>query len=265
MREALALSPGCDMCFFLPCDIWWLNVGSCSGCEQQRDCLVGSGMVPSRFGDESNLAGGNCHSSTCGSVAQWPECSHGMREVLGSSPGRAICFFLPRDIWWLNVGPCSGKTVTDFLVFVSVNLEEMCGQHLNLKWKGIHTAEIRLNSAVESRVISTSENETRGANDESVSPTPSYTVISGIFFCTLIIESWDFQDRMMFYFKGIQAEPKCTHARLEVLDGPTHTSPPVPGNSKLLCDWKFKQKINLYASLVENEPEHNKTYKKTWA
>ena len=34
----------------------------------------------------------------CGSVAQWSECSHGMREVLGSSPGRAVCFFLPCDI-----------------------------------------------------------------------------------------------------------------------------------------------------------------------
>ena len=34
----------------------------------------------------------------CGSVAQWSECSHGMREVLGSSPGWAMCFFLPCDI-----------------------------------------------------------------------------------------------------------------------------------------------------------------------
>ena len=31
----------------------------------------------------------------CGSVAQWTECSHGMREVLGSSTDRAMCFFLP--------------------------------------------------------------------------------------------------------------------------------------------------------------------------
>ena len=44
----------------------------------------------------------------CGSVAQWSECSYCMREVLGSSPGRAMCFFLPCDIWWLSVGPCSG-------------------------------------------------------------------------------------------------------------------------------------------------------------
>ena len=30
------------------------NVSLCLGCEQQRDCLVGSGMVPNRFWDESN-------------------------------------------------------------------------------------------------------------------------------------------------------------------------------------------------------------------
>ena len=29
----------------------------------------------------------------CGSVAQWSECSHGMREVLGLSPGRTMCSF----------------------------------------------------------------------------------------------------------------------------------------------------------------------------
>ena len=30
-----------------------------------------------------------------------------MREVLGSNPGQAWYFPLPRDIWWLSVGPCS--------------------------------------------------------------------------------------------------------------------------------------------------------------
>ena len=54
MREVLGSSLGRAMCFFLPCDIWLLSVGPCSGCEQQRVFLVGSGMVPSRFGDESN-------------------------------------------------------------------------------------------------------------------------------------------------------------------------------------------------------------------
>ena len=33
-------------------------------------------------------------------VAQWSECLHGLREVLGSSPGWAMYFFLPCDIWW---------------------------------------------------------------------------------------------------------------------------------------------------------------------
>ena len=60
-RETLGSSPGRSMFFFLACDIWWLSVGPCSGCEQQRDCLVGSSMVPSRFGDESFKAGGNCN------------------------------------------------------------------------------------------------------------------------------------------------------------------------------------------------------------
>ena len=39
----------------------------------------------------------------CGSVAQWSECLHGMREVLGSSPGRAMCFFLPCDIFLFSI------------------------------------------------------------------------------------------------------------------------------------------------------------------
>ena len=34
----------------------------------------------------------------CGSVAQLVRYSHGMRKVLGLSPGRAMCFFLPCDI-----------------------------------------------------------------------------------------------------------------------------------------------------------------------
>ena len=97
MREVLGSSPGRAMCFFLPCYIW-VSVGPWSGCEQQRDCLVGSGKVLSRFGDESNYAGEIVAGRPCGSVAQWSECSHGMREVLGSSPGRAMCFFLPCDI-----------------------------------------------------------------------------------------------------------------------------------------------------------------------
>ena len=46
MREILGLSLGRAMCFFLPCDIYWpvWGGGPCSGCEHQRDCLVGFGM-----------------------------------------------------------------------------------------------------------------------------------------------------------------------------------------------------------------------------
>ena len=67
LRGVLGSSPGRIMCFFLPCDLWWLSVGPCSGCEQQRDCLVGSGLAPSSLGDESIQAGGTCHRPTV-----WP-------------------------------------------------------------------------------------------------------------------------------------------------------------------------------------------------
>ena len=56
----------------------------------------------------------------CGSVAQWSECSHGMREVLGSSPGRAMCFFLP--LWHSCLKNC---------VFLTTKFDAMriCIQH----------------------------------------------------------------------------------------------------------------------------------------
>ena len=40
--------------FFRPFYIWWLSVGPCLGCKQQRGGLIGLGMVQSRFGDECN-------------------------------------------------------------------------------------------------------------------------------------------------------------------------------------------------------------------
>ena len=87
---------------FLPLGHLWLSVGPFSGGEQQRDCLVGSGRVPSRFRADSgtNLIkkGEIVTGRPCGSVAQWSECSHGMREVLGLSPGRAMCVCLPCGI-----------------------------------------------------------------------------------------------------------------------------------------------------------------------
>ena len=54
-------------------------------------------MVPNRFGDRYDYAGGIVTGRPCGSVAQWSECLQGMQEVLGSSPGQAMSFFLPCD------------------------------------------------------------------------------------------------------------------------------------------------------------------------
>ena len=53
-----------DWQFLIPFDILWLTVGPYLGCWQQRDSLVGSSMVPSRFGGESFSADENCHRST---------------------------------------------------------------------------------------------------------------------------------------------------------------------------------------------------------
>ena len=63
--------------FFLPCDIWWLSVGSWLGQQASESaCFV----VPSLFRADSgtNLIkqGKNVKGRSCGSVAQLAECSH---------------------------------------------------------------------------------------------------------------------------------------------------------------------------------------------
>ena len=56
-------------------------------------------VVPPLFRADSgtNLIkqGENVKGRPCGSVAQLAECSHGKREALGSSPGRATIFSSP--------------------------------------------------------------------------------------------------------------------------------------------------------------------------
>ena len=56
-------------------------------------------VVPPLFRADSgtNLIkqGKNVKGRPCGSVAQLAECSHGKREALGSSPGRATIFSSP--------------------------------------------------------------------------------------------------------------------------------------------------------------------------
>ena len=73
--------------------------GQCGGRARAASSKETDSSVPAWFRADSgtNLIkqGEIVAGRPCGSVAQWSECSHGMREVLGSSPGRAVCFFPP--------------------------------------------------------------------------------------------------------------------------------------------------------------------------
>ena len=89
MREVLGSSPGRAMCFFLPCEIWWpvwvrARAASSKGTVSSVSDRIKQGEIVT--------------GRPCGSVAQWSECSHGMREFLGLSPGWTMCFFLPCEI-----------------------------------------------------------------------------------------------------------------------------------------------------------------------
>ena len=53
----------------------------------------------------------------CGSVAQLAECSHGKREALGSSPGRATIFSSPVTFWF-SVGSRLGQRASKSACFV---------------------------------------------------------------------------------------------------------------------------------------------------
>ena len=72
--------------YFLPCDIWWLSVGSRLG---QRACLVFPPLF--RADSRTNLIkqGENVNGRPSGSLAQLAEFPHGKRETLSSSPGQA--------------------------------------------------------------------------------------------------------------------------------------------------------------------------------
>ena len=98
MREILGSCPGQVICFFLPCDVWWPVLVRARAANSKG--TVSS--VPAWFRADSgtNLIkqGEILTGRPCGSVAQWSECSHGVREFLDSSPGRVMCFFLP----WQN-------------------------------------------------------------------------------------------------------------------------------------------------------------------
>ena len=93
LREVLGSSPGRAMCS-PP-----MTFGGQCGSVLRLRAAKGLSSVPAWFRADSgtNLIkqGEIVTGRPCGSVDQWSECSHGLREVLGSSPGRAMCFHPP--------------------------------------------------------------------------------------------------------------------------------------------------------------------------
>ena len=53
------------------------------------------------IGGYRSFTDGHVTCRPCGSGDQWSECWHGLREILGSGLGRAMCFILHCDNWWL--------------------------------------------------------------------------------------------------------------------------------------------------------------------
>ena len=131
MWEVLGSSPGRAMCFFLPCDIWW-PVWVCAWAASSKGA-VWSVQAWFRADFETNLIkqGEIVTGRPCCSVAQWSECWHGMREVLGSSPGRAMWFFLPCDTYADNKGAAHDYHL-DYHQYTILMLRFSC--HVSWKW-----------------------------------------------------------------------------------------------------------------------------------
>ena len=73
--------------------------------------LIGTCTIPCIFGNDSISAGRNCH----GSIA-WIECLPGMGEHLGSSPNRAMCFFLFCDIY--SMTSFDGEVIEIYIIII---------------------------------------------------------------------------------------------------------------------------------------------------
>ena len=84
--------------------MWW-PVRVCAGAASSKG-TVSSVQAWFRADSDTNLVkqGEIVTVRPCGSVAQWSECWHGMREVLDSSPGQVMCFFLPYGTYANNKG-----------------------------------------------------------------------------------------------------------------------------------------------------------------
>ena len=98
-------------------------------------------------------------------------------------------------------------------------MQTMCGKKLNMKWKDTYTAEISANSELVSQ--STNISDTEPDTVPETTAVRAVYVTSELALCSMVIESWDFQDRIMFYFKDVQFVAKCSEAMLEVFDGPS--------------------------------------------
>ena len=118
LRGVLCSSPVPAVCFFLPCDIWW-PVWVCAQAASSKGTVS---SVLAWFWPDSGMnlikQGEIDTGQPCGLVAQWSECSHSMQEVLGSSRGRAMCFFLLCDMWIRNTLYFLNMFFTDLHIFV---------------------------------------------------------------------------------------------------------------------------------------------------
>ena len=79
-------------------------MGSRLGQRASKDaCLVVPPLFRADSGTNLIKQGENVKGRPCGSVAQLAECSHGKREALGSSPGRATIFSSPVTFIFFNI------------------------------------------------------------------------------------------------------------------------------------------------------------------
>ena len=126
-REALGSSPG-RATIFPPLLHLVAQCGFAARATSIKKCMSRcSSVVPSRFGDKSNSAGGNVRGRPNGSVAQLAESSHGKREALCSSPGRATIFSSPvTSRYRCIISRTGGQTMLQlfYITLISVDLAQ---------------------------------------------------------------------------------------------------------------------------------------------
>lgn len=96
-------------------------------------------------------------------------------------------------------------------VSVVVKMHELCGKNINFRRESVFSAKIELLPAAILETYPEVTNDT--------------------LHCTLSIESWSFQNRLMVHFEEVSLirARECGEPILEILDGPIETSPRVTG------------------------------------